>query len=157
MMGYDFQSPEEINYSITTGKLVRPMLCLSSTVGANAITSNSPTINLTFYVTSSKGTLSRSWVNPTLEQILELGIQADSPYFNAINRASCFIMLDDQELEMGGLGTDHEAYFGFRFSPYCSGTASFCQSISSTLRSTITSWINAYPATLYLPISTFSQ
>lgn len=66
-------------------------------------------------------------------------------------------MPNDQVLEMGGLGTAHEAYFGFRFSPYCSGTASYCQSINSTLRSTFLSWINSSPATLYLPISRYSQ
>lgn len=67
MVAYDFQSPEEINYSITTSKIMRPMVCFSSSAASNAITSTSPTINLTFYTTSTKGTVSRPWANPSLE------------------------------------------------------------------------------------------
>lgn len=140
-----------------TSSLVRPLLCISSSAGANAITSSSPTINLTFYTNSSKGTTTLPWAIPTAAQIAELGIRSDSPYFSNIATSNCFIIRDGKNLEMGGLGTDHEAFFGFRLSPFCSGTSAFCLSSSSSLNSNFVSWINAYSARFYLPLTNYNQ
>lgn len=66
-------------------------------------------------------------------------------------------MKDNHSIAMGGFGTSHEAYFGFRLDPYCSGTATYCQSISATLKTNFFSFINSFGLTLYLPANSYDE
>jgi hypothetical protein len=51
-------------------------------------------------------------------------------------------MKDGETIQFGGYNTENEAYLGFRINGFCSGTTSYCNSISNTTSRNFLSFLN---------------
>lgn len=68
-----------------------------------------------------------------------------------MDMSPCFKIMDDINIPFGGSSrTLNEAYFGFKISPYCFGTPTYCASIKNTTLQKYTTFINQYGFTVFM-------
>jgi len=106
MISKSTQEAEDIHYTVQTGDIFRPFYCFHSSTPVNAITSTTPTYDLTFFNKKSSGMQNLKTIKLAASRHSYLGITADSPFYTTVSTQNCFIMEDGQDIQMGGYNTD---------------------------------------------------